>query len=283
MYDIQLNESGTRHLTITRENLQTLHKYNLLAGLENSTGYITENELDKLKLSIRALIANGSGEKTVAMADLFPKGVEDKKLTVEYTANPSWLMIQTLPYISTVDYKNAISLSTAYYANALGRYIMNQSPVIKQVVNIWKQEPADSDNSLMSALQRNQELKTLVLDETPWVMDADNEADQKRMLTTFFDESAMDYRLASQLKDLKDLQNSDGSWSWWRGMRGSASITAQVLQTLARLNVMAGYQKATAKMIENGMDYLRTVVMKEFEEMKRMEKKGQKPIFLAIY
>lgn len=220
----------------------------------------------------------GSGEKTVAMTDLFPKGVEDKKLTVEYTANPSWLMIQTLPYISTVDYKNAITLSTAYYANALGRYIMNQSPVIKQVVNIWKQEPADSDNSLMSALQRNQELKTLVLDETPWVMDADNEADQKRMLTTFFDESAMDYRLASQLKDLKDLQNSDGSWSWWRGMRGSASITAQVLQTLARLNVMAGYQKATAKMIENGMDYLRTVVMKEFEEMKRMEKKGQKPM-----
>lgn len=220
----------------------------------------------------------GSGEKTVAMADLFPKGVEGKKLTVEYTANPSWLMIQTLPYISTVDYKNAISLATAYYANAIGRYIMNQSPVIKQVVNIWKQEPADSDNSLMSALQRNQELKTLVLDETPWVMDADNEADQKRMLTTFFDESAMDYRLASQLKDLKDLQNSDGSWSWWRGMRGSACITAQVLQTLARLNVMTGYQKATAKMIENGMDYLRTVVMKEFEEMKRMEKKGQKPM-----
>lgn len=220
----------------------------------------------------------GSGEKTVAMADLFPNGVEGKKLTVEYTANPSWLMIQTLPYISIVDYKNAINLATAYYANAIGRYIMNQSPVIKQVVNIWKQEPAGSDNSLMSALQRNQELKTLVLDETPWVMDADNEADQKRMLTTFFDESAMDYRLASQLKDLKDLQNSDGSWSWWRGMRGSACITAQVLQTLARLNVMTGYQKATAKMIENGMDYLRTVVMKEFEEMERMEKKGQKPM-----
>ena len=70
MYDIQLNESGTRHLTITRENLQTLHKYDLLAGLENSTGYITENELDKLKLSIRALIANGSGEDTKDLLDL---------------------------------------------------------------------------------------------------------------------------------------------------------------------------------------------------------------------
>ena len=70
MYDIQLNESGTRHLTITRENLQTLHKYNLLQGLANSTGYITENELDKLRLRIRALIANGGGEDTKDLLDL---------------------------------------------------------------------------------------------------------------------------------------------------------------------------------------------------------------------
>ena len=70
MYDIQLNESGSRHLIVTEENMATLQKYNLLAGLENSTGYITENELDKLKLSIRALIANGSGEDTKDLLDL---------------------------------------------------------------------------------------------------------------------------------------------------------------------------------------------------------------------
>ena len=57
MYDIQLNESGTRHMSITRENLETIRKYNLFQGLTNSTGYITENELDKLKLNLRALIA----------------------------------------------------------------------------------------------------------------------------------------------------------------------------------------------------------------------------------
>ena len=69
MYDIQLNESGTRHMSITRENLETIRKYNLFQGLTNSTGYITENELDKLKLNIRALIAS-SRDNTKDLLDL---------------------------------------------------------------------------------------------------------------------------------------------------------------------------------------------------------------------
>ena len=69
MYDIQLNESGTRHMSITRENLEIIRKYNLFQGLTNSTGYITENELDKLKLNIRALIAS-SRDNTKDLLDL---------------------------------------------------------------------------------------------------------------------------------------------------------------------------------------------------------------------
>ena len=69
MYDIQLNESGTRHMNVTRENLETIRKYNLFSGLANSTGYITENELDKLKLNIRALIA-ARHEDTKDLLDL---------------------------------------------------------------------------------------------------------------------------------------------------------------------------------------------------------------------
>ncbi len=60
MYDIQLNESGTRHLKISAENLLTIKKYNLFSGLVDSTGYITEDVLDKLKLNIRSLIAHSS-------------------------------------------------------------------------------------------------------------------------------------------------------------------------------------------------------------------------------
>lgn len=69
MYDIQLNESGTRHLDITDENLATIRKYNLFQGLVDSTGYVNEAVLDKLKLSIRSLIAR-STEDTKDLLDL---------------------------------------------------------------------------------------------------------------------------------------------------------------------------------------------------------------------
>ena len=69
MYDIQLNESGSRHLTVTEENMATLQKYNLLSGLGDSTGYVTESVLDRLKLNIRSLIAS-STENTKDLVDL---------------------------------------------------------------------------------------------------------------------------------------------------------------------------------------------------------------------
>ena len=214
------------------------------------------------------------GKKEIAMDSLFPKDAAEKKLTVEYTANPTWLMIQALPYMAEADEKNAMSQVAGYYANVLGRHIMKQSPVIKKVADLWKNEKNDGSGTLMSALEKNQELKAIVLDETPWVMDADKETDQKRMLSAYFNESAMDYRINTFYDGLKKLQNEDGSWSWWQGMRGSASMTGQVVETLARLKVMTNDNK-TAGMIDKAMKYLGNVVVKEYEMFRKAEKEGK--------
>ena len=214
-------------------------------------------------------------EKNILIDSIFPKDATNKKLTVEYTANPTWLMIQALPYVAQHSDRNAISMASAYYANVLGKYIMNQSPVIKKIVELWKKENKNEEGSLLSALEKNQELKTLVLEETPWVMDADRETDQKKMLCTFFNESAIDYSISSLLTNMKKLQNSDGSWSWWEGMKGSASITAQVVETLARLKSMTKDNNAD-KMIDKAMAYLGNIVVKEYEDMMKAEKAGRK-------
>lgn len=214
------------------------------------------------------------GKKEISMDSLFPKDAADKKLTVEYTANPTWLMMQALPYMAEANEKNAMSQVAGYYANVLGRHIMKQSPVIKKVVDLWKNEKNDGNGTLMSALEKNLELKAIVLDETPWVMDADKETDQKRMLSAYFNESTMDYRINTFYDGLKKLQNEDGSWSWWQGMSGSASMTGQVVETLARLKVMTNDNKA-AGMIDKAMGYLGNVVVKEYEMFRKAEKEGK--------
>ena len=102
-------------------------------------------------------------------------------------------MTQALSVVGTPDNDNAISLAAAYYANSLGRHILKQNPQAERAFQLWKQET--DATSLTSALEKNQELKDLLLNETPWVLEADNESEQKQRMGDFFDENLMQNRL----------------------------------------------------------------------------------------
>jgi len=219
-------------------------------------------------------VCTGAGVTRVNVGKMFPEGARNGRLTVEYTNSPAWLAVQALPFVANANENNAISLAAAYYANSLGAHIVRQSPRIKTVFEQWRREPAGSESTLMSALERNQELKTLVLDETPWVADAGNEADRKRRISGFFDESVLVNRMEATLGSLRRLQNSDGSWSWWKGMEGSLCITMEVAEFLVRLNTLAGEHTETAPMLGASMKYLGSEVVREVREMRRMEKEG---------
>lgn len=60
MYTITTNKSGTRNITITEDHLCTIEKYQLLTGLIGSNGIVDEGVLDKLRLTMRSLIASQS-------------------------------------------------------------------------------------------------------------------------------------------------------------------------------------------------------------------------------
>ena len=222
------------------------------------------------------------GTKTIDLAKIIPSSADrsplTSKLTIEYTNNPAWLMIQALPTIGKPCDKNAVSQAASLYANTLGRYILAQNPNARQVFERWKREDA-SLSTLHSSLQQNEELKDLLLNETPWVMDADREAEQKQRLADFFDENLMQQRLETAMKQLSKLQNADGSWSWWEGMRGSFFMTVEISEMLVRLNQMAGVQEETKPMLDNAFAFMNHEVEKLVAEMKKQEKKGVKQVF----
>lgn len=217
---------------------------------------------------------NTAGLKEIDLTKLFPQSRSKDhtpKLTVEYTNHPAWLMIQALPSVAARNDKDVISQATAFYANSLGAFIMKQNPTIKGTIEQWQQE-LGTETSLMSSLQKNQDLKSLVIDETPWVMDADREADQKRQLINYFDDNTLQYRLDKNLQNLRDLQNGDGSWSWWPGMPGNLYMTTAVVKMLTRLNAMTGAQQGTTQMLSSAMQYLGKEMVEEVKQMRKLER-----------
>lgn len=234
-----------------------------------------------------AFTQNEPGTLHLDLNKMFAVNDKSNKLTVEYTNSPAWLVVQALPSMINPDGDNAISLATAYYANSIGRRLMQSTPVIKQTMELWKNDASQNGGStLQSALQKNESLKQIVLAETPWLLDADRESEQKQQLMGYFNESQINYRLADNLLRLSRLQNADGSFAWWKGMEGSPYMTMSVLQILTRLNHMVGEQNETKTIVRTAFAYMDKQMAREVKEMKKIESEGKvknvRPSELAV-
>ena len=219
------------------------------------------------------------GVKTVDIDKLLPVRDNTSRLTVEYTNNPAWMIVQALPSIASVNENNVIDQSTSLYVNMIGRHIAESNPKIRTMFCQWKEEARNGGESLMSNLSRNSELKNLLLSETPWMADADKEEDIKRSLGDFFDDNTMNARIASAIDKMEKLQNSDGSWSWWKGMQGSAYMTANVMQTIVRMEMMAGENEDMKKMKREAYSFLDKEIVKEVKRMKN----AKTPYFSSLH
>ena len=224
------------------------------------------------------LNVNGEGMHTFSLENLFnkhSKTASEQRLTVEFTAHPAWYAVQALPVVANPQNEDALSWATAYYAHSLAACIVKENPRIKQVFDSWKAQGGTKE-TFMSNLQKNQELKNILLAETPWLTEATNEAEQKQRIATLFDLNTMNSGLAVSVEKLRELQNGDGAWSWYKGMQGSRYVTTQVMEMLVRLNALTP-QDADSRMqpmIQKGFEYLGKQAAEEYKSMKEAEKKG---------
>ena len=224
------------------------------------------------------LNVNGEGAHIFSLENLFnkhSKTASEQRLTVEFTAHPAWYAVQALPVVANPQNEDALSWATAYYAHSLAACIVKENPRIKQVFDSWKAQGGTKE-TFMSNLQKNQELKNILLAETPWLTEATNEAEQKQRIATLFDLNTMNSQLAVSVEKLGELQNADGAWSWYKGMQGSRYVTTQVMEMLVRLNALT-HQDADSRMqpmIQKGFEYLGKQAAEEYKSMKEAEKKG---------
>lgn len=236
---------------------------------------------DKIQVTETKVIqVRGKETRKFGLDDLFnsqSKTATDRRLTVEFTGNPAWYAIQALPTLSNPVNDNTISWAAAYYANSLASYIMNSQPRIKAVFDSWKIQHGTKE-TLWSNLQKNQDLKNILLQESPWVMQATTEAEQKERLGMLFDLNTIRGNNSLAINKLSDLQLNDGSWSWYNGMRGSRYVTQFVLGSFVKLSMLTNetLSEDVRNMKNRAFSYLHKQVLNEYNNTMERIKKGSK-------
>jgi uncharacterized protein YfaS (alpha-2-macroglobulin family) len=160
------------------------------------------------------------------------KTISNHALTVEYTSNPAWYAVQALPYLMEYPYECAEQTFNRYYANTLASFVSNSIPKLKAVFAKWK---TIDTAALVSNLQKNEELKSALLQETPWVMDAQNEAQQKRNIALLFDMVKMSSEANKSISQLKEMQLSNGGFVWFKGGPDDRYITQYIITGIGHL------------------------------------------------
>ena len=220
----------------------------------------------------------GNDECTLRLDTLFNHDnptATNRRLTVEVTGNPAWLAVQALPALTLPDNENAVSWATAYYANALATAIAQSQPRIKTVLDAWQASGASTE-TFRSRLEQNQELKNMLLSETPWLAEATNETERMQRLVQLFDTNRQRNLQISSLTRLKDLQGEEGGWSWYKGMCPSRDITTYIATLLVRLPGLTGtpLEGDALQMKQRAFSYLHQEAMEEYRRMRRAEKEG---------
>ena len=177
--------------------------------------------------------------------------------TLEYTSNPVWYAVQALPYIMEYPHECTEQVFNRLYANTLAAHIATANPRIQQIFEVWKAKDSDA---LISNLEKNEELKYALLEESPWVRQAQSETEQKKRIALLFDMNTMASAEASALRKLQERQLADGSFPWFTGGRGDEYITQVVVMGIAhlqRLGVLSsGSQDAYKSMLDRAITYL---------------------------
>ena len=188
------------------------------------------------------------------------------RLTVECTPNPVWYAIQALPYMMEYPHECNEQRFSRYYANALATHILKANPVIEEVFNRWQTE---SPEAFCSALEKNQELKSILLEETPWVLDAQREGANKQALAAMFDFKRMAKEEASTLKKLQQAQNSDGGWPWFSGGKSSDFITRHIVAGFGHLKALGVSTDVANSTLRNAVSYMDAQMYKRYLDRKK--------------
>jgi uncharacterized protein YfaS (alpha-2-macroglobulin family) len=196
------------------------------------------------------------------------------RFTLEMTSNPAWYAVKALPYLMDYPYECTEQIFSRYYANSLAASIANSQPAIQQVFEQWK-----NTDALVSELEKNQELKTLLLEETPWVRAAQSETEQRKRIGLLFDLNRMAYEQEAAIAEIAQRQAGNGGFSWFPGGRESWYITQYLMEGFGKLKVLGVAEVKPGgeswNVVTKGIRFIDEELVAAYEELMRRIEKDQ--------
>ncbi|MDA0282173.1 MAG: alpha-2-macroglobulin family protein [Planctomycetota bacterium] len=209
-----------------------------------STGRLSDGEEGHLPvLSRRILVTEslplpirGAQTKKFNFQRLLDSGKSDtlkhQSLTVQMVSNPSWYAVMSLPYLMEYPHQCSEQTFNRLYANALAQHIANSDPNIRRVFDVWKNTPGDT---LDSPLEKNQDLKSVLLEETPWLRQSNAEGQARRNAGILFDANRLREETERTMRKIAELQHADGAWPWFPGGPANDYITLYITTGFGRM------------------------------------------------
>ncbi|MCH5222669.1 MAG: hypothetical protein J1E82_01385 [Muribaculaceae bacterium] len=248
--------SQSRKITVrfdTPENMMAINVKVIATGAGHSDG---EQGLVKI-LPSSTPVTDSKTFYLTATQDSYsatlPKFKKDANVTLKYCDNPLWEVMLSLPSLKEADNQSSISMAKQLFAILTGKDILESNEEISKGLEAIL---VSNDSTLSeSNLQKNQELKNVKLEMTPWINNANAETARIRSLSYLLDEVKVSRMENSTTTTLASLQNSDGGWSWFEDMNSSPYITSEIIGILSWLNQNNLLDNQLKEMARKGIRY----------------------------
>ena len=225
----------------------------------------------------KTYMLKGDTTLTMNLSNLFaggnPKAV-NKTLTVEHVSEPITLALQALPSLTAPVHNDVLSVASAYYGGSVAYYLAHKYAGLRGVIESWAKE--EDSQALESPLVKNQQLADILLNETPWMIDAQQQKASRQRIASLFSEMEQEQRRMTMLSALSARQHADGSFGWFPGMSGSVWMTTEVATLLVRLGAIKDdiLSVPERQILDRAMNFLE----KEMHESVENLRKEKKPI-----
>lgn len=193
-----------------------------------------------------------------------PASAPGSKVTLSFCENPTWEVVSALPGLRSDDASTSIAASAQLFAAAVSRYVMSLNPAIEPALKEWLNAAGD-EGTLLSMLNRNDDLKQLVLASTPWVQQAQNDEERIARLALLFDSKEIDGSIKAALAKLEKLNRPGGGWSWTENYdEPSYWATMLILNNFAELRQLGCYPSQLDGMVKSALGYVDNNVAKDY-------------------